>query len=121
MKLDEIKIDRSSTENAQIKVEKILKKDIAIVGIGLKLPLADDIEMFWRNMRAGIDCTSEFPEGRKRNLLVLEEVLLKAWSNGDINPETLSYVKVHGTGIALEDPIEIEGIQNAFSQYSKRK
>ena len=49
------------------------------------------------------------------------ETLLKAWSNANIDPTTISYIEAHGTGTRLGDPIEIKGIQKAFMQYTDRK
>ena len=50
-----------------------------------------------------------------------EEVILKAWKDADINPETLSYIEAHGTGTVLGDPIEFKGLTNAFRKYTQRK
>ncbi|MEC0168764.1 beta-ketoacyl synthase N-terminal-like domain-containing protein, partial [Paenibacillus graminis] len=50
-----------------------------------------------------------------------EEVLCRAWEEAGINPEELSYIEAHGTGTRLGDPIEIEGINRAFSRYTKKK
>lgn len=48
-------------------------------------------------------------------------VIIKAWSNAGINPETLTYFEAHGTGTKLGDPIEIAGIQKAFSKFTDKK
>lgn len=37
----------------------------------------------------------------------------------NINPNTISYVEAHGTGTALGDPIEIEGLCNAYCNKTK--
>ncbi|CQR54167.1 type I polyketide synthase [Paenibacillus riograndensis] len=50
-----------------------------------------------------------------------EEVLCQAWEEAGINPENLSYIEAHGTGTRLGDPIEIEGIDRAFSRYTQKK
>lgn len=50
-----------------------------------------------------------------------EEVIIKAWKDGGINPETVSYIEAHGTGTRLGDPIEVKGIENAFRKYTERK
>lgn len=50
-----------------------------------------------------------------------EEVLVKAWRNAEIDPETISYIEAHGTGTKLGDPIEISAITNAFRRYTGRK
>lgn len=50
-----------------------------------------------------------------------EEVIVKAWSEGEINPETISYFEAHGTGTILGDPIEIKGLTNAFKRFTDKK
>lgn len=49
------------------------------------------------------------------------ELIVKAWEDGNIDPETISYFEPHGTGTELGDPIEIKGIQNAFKKYTSKK
>ena len=49
------------------------------------------------------------------------EVIVKAWENAGIDPETISYIEVHGTGTKLGDPIEIKGLQEAFLRYTDKK
>lgn len=55
------------------------------------------------------------------NAAAQEEVLLAAWRDAEINPDTLSYIEAHGTGTKLGDPIEIDGIRRAFQRYTNRK
>lgn len=55
------------------------------------------------------------------NVLAQEEVILRAWEDAEIDPETISYIEAHGTGTKLGDPIEIDGITRAFSRYTERK
>ncbi|WP_160670955.1 type I polyketide synthase [Clostridium sp. C8-1-8] len=50
-----------------------------------------------------------------------EDVILRAWKEADINPETLMYTEAHGTGTVLGDPIEIKGLVNAFNKYTEKK
>ena len=55
------------------------------------------------------------------NVLAQEDVIVKAWKDANINPETLSYIEAHGTGTILGDPIEIDGLQKAFRRYTDKK
>ena len=42
------------------------------------------------------------------------ELLKTAWRKAGIDPATVSYIEMHGTGTALGDPIEINGLKMAF-------
>jgi acyl transferase domain-containing protein/tryptophanase/acyl carrier protein len=47
-----------------------------------------------------------------------ENVLLRAWEDAKIHPETLSYIEAHGTGTKLGDPIEMESLKKAFKRFT---
>lgn len=51
------------------------------------------------------------------NPLKQKELLENAWTNAGITPGSLGYIEAHGTGTPLGDPIEIRGIQEAFSEF----
>jgi len=55
------------------------------------------------------------------NAMAQEDVILNAWKDAGIHPETISYIEAHGTGTKLGDPVEINGIQRAFRRYTDRK
>jgi len=55
------------------------------------------------------------------NAIAQEEVIVQAWENAGINPETLSYLEAHGTGTRLGDTVEIAGITRAFKRYTDKK
>ena len=44
-------------------------------------------------------------------------VLMKAWENAGINPDSLGYIETHGTGTKLGDPVEINALKKAFKQF----
>ncbi|WP_166645331.1 non-ribosomal peptide synthetase [Photobacterium lutimaris] len=43
------------------------------------------------------------------------DLLTKAYSNAEIDPNTITYIEAHGTGTRIGDPIEINGIKKAFA------
>ncbi len=49
------------------------------------------------------------------------EVMLKAWRDAGIHPDTLSYIEAHGTATRLGDPLEIEGLSKAFAKHTSKK
>ncbi|MDT8977088.1 SDR family oxidoreductase [Paenibacillus sp. chi10] len=55
------------------------------------------------------------------NALAQEDVLIRAWEDAGIEPETISYMEAHGTGTKLGDPIEIDGIAKAFAHFTTQK
>ena len=42
------------------------------------------------------------------------ELLVNTYQQSGIDPATVTYIEAHGTGTELGDPIEIEGLKNAF-------
>lgn len=50
-----------------------------------------------------------------------KKLVIKAWEAAEVNPETVTYIEAHGTGTQLGDPIEIEGLKQAFDCYTDRK
>lgn len=42
-------------------------------------------------------------------------LLISAYKQADIDPATVTYIEAHGTGTELGDPVEVEGLKNAFS------
>ncbi|WP_139487904.1 type I polyketide synthase [Brevibacillus dissolubilis] len=55
------------------------------------------------------------------NAVAQEEVIVRAWQEAGIAPQTITYVEAHGSGTKLGDPIEIEGLARAFGRYTDRK
>jgi acyl transferase domain-containing protein/acyl carrier protein/NAD(P)-dependent dehydrogenase (short-subunit alcohol dehydrogenase family) len=49
------------------------------------------------------------------------ELIIDAYQDACVEPETVSYVEAHGTGTALGDPIEVSGLTRAFAQLSKHR
>jgi amino acid adenylation domain-containing protein len=49
-------------------VKEVSNKDIAIIGMSVKMPKANDIHEFWDNLRNGVDCVRAIPETRKKDI-----------------------------------------------------
>lgn len=50
-----------------------------------------------------------------------KEVILEAYKDAGMNPKNTTYIEAHGTGTSLGDPIEIEALNQAFSEYTNKK
>ncbi|MGZ8245406.1 SDR family NAD(P)-dependent oxidoreductase, partial [Methylomagnum sp.] len=48
------------------------------------------------------------------------EVIFEAVSKAGVDPRSIGYVETHGTGTALGDPIEINGLKKAFRRLDER-
>lgn len=47
-----------------------------------------------------------------------QELFTKAWKKVNIDPRTISFIEAHGTGTKLGDPIEFDGLTQAFRKFS---
>ncbi|MCW9000537.1 MAG: GNAT family N-acetyltransferase, partial [Kangiellaceae bacterium] len=47
------------------------------------------------------------------------ELIVSAWRDAEMAAEQMSYIEAHGTGTSLGDPIEVQGIQDAYTQLAK--
>src|SRR5205823_8722557 len=45
-------------------MRSINQEDIAIIGMSGRYPQAKDLEAFWENLKAGIDCITTIPQDR---------------------------------------------------------
>ncbi|MDD4111512.1 MAG: SDR family NAD(P)-dependent oxidoreductase [Herbinix sp.] len=55
------------------------------------------------------------------NMKAQTDVIINAWENARIDPETISFIETHGTGTKIGDVIEVEGIESAFRKYTDKK
>ncbi|GBF74622.1 putative beta-ketoacyl synthase family protein [Paenibacillus sp. 598K] len=54
------------------------------------------------------------------NSIAQQECITQAWKAAQIDPATISYMEAHGTGTKLGDPVEIDGLERAFRQFTER-
>ncbi len=90
------------------------------VGMMLLKPLSK-AEMDGDNIYGLIRGTAENHGGRSNSLTAPNpraqaEVIKSALRQSDIDLRSVSYIEAHGTGTALGDPIEVEGLKKAFSE-----
>lgn len=50
-----------------------------------------------------------------------KDLILGAYEDAKISPDTVSYIEAHGTGTNLGDPIEMEALIQLFQEYTNRK
>lgn len=50
-----------------------------------------------------------------------KKLLIRAYNKAGINIDTVNYIETHGTGTELGDPIEVEGLKEAFKVLLKQK
>ncbi|HEX3043739.1 MAG TPA: beta-ketoacyl synthase N-terminal-like domain-containing protein, partial [Bacillota bacterium] len=65
LKINIKELANSITDSNVIEIEGINNKDIAIIGMSVKLPLAENLDQFWDNLKEGRDCITDLPPGRK--------------------------------------------------------
>ncbi len=70
---------------------------------------------------SAINCDGKSSGITAPNPLAQEEVIVEAWKRAGVQPDTIDYVEAHGTGTLLGDPIEVQGLCNAFSRFTEKK
>lgn len=60
--------DGAAEKGMDVKIEKVPGKDIAVIGMGVKFPLAANVGQLWHNLREGVDCIGKIPEQRKKDV-----------------------------------------------------
>ena len=48
------------------------------------------------------------------------DLMLTAFAENNIDPTSISYIEAHGTGTALGDPLEVDGLKKAFTTMYQR-
>ncbi len=70
---------------------------------------------------SAINCDGKSSGITSPNPLAQEDVIVDAWKRAGIQPDTIDYVEAHGTGTLLGDPIEVQGLSNAFARFTEKK
>jgi polyketide synthase PksN len=48
-------------------------------------------------------------------------LLIRAYEDAGINPDTITFIEAHGTGTELGDPVEIQGLKKAFNTMMEKQ
>lgn len=70
---------------------------------------------------SAINCDGKSSGITSPNPLAQEDVIVEAWKRAGVQPDTIDYVEAHGTGTLLGDPIEVQGLSNAFARFTEKK
>jgi surfactin family lipopeptide synthetase A len=54
-------------EIMDVKIDEIKIKEIAVIGMAVKMPMAESLEEFWHIISNGIDCIRNFPLSRRKD------------------------------------------------------
>ncbi|WP_016742494.1 MULTISPECIES: SDR family NAD(P)-dependent oxidoreductase [Bacillales] len=54
------------------------------------------------------------------SMLAQKELIVDAYENAGVDPETISYIETHGTGTQLGDPIEVKALVEAFRSFTDK-
>lgn len=55
------------------------------------------------------------------NPVAQAEMICDVWERSNLDINNLSYIEAHGTGTALGDPVEVNGLKKAFRAYCDKK
>ncbi|PWK07931.1 type I polyketide synthase [Tumebacillus permanentifrigoris] len=69
LQLSDLQLDQLVLDDFEVDLpspEEIRQRDIAVIGMALRVPMADSVEAFWHNIREGVGCTQSFPIERRR-------------------------------------------------------
>lgn len=87
--LSGMKIDELFADDKQVTlpgIEKVNPRDIAVIGMSVRLSHADNLEEYWDLLKNGVDCIGPIPESRK----MLVEKFFKYQGR---NPKDLEYIE----------------------------
>ena len=70
---------------------------------------------------SAINCDGKSSGITAPNPMAQEDVIVDAWKRAGVQPDTIDYIEAHGTGTLLGDPIEVQGLSNAFARFTEKK
>ncbi len=116
-------LDKEHEENSS-RIKKVSRKDIAIIGISAKMPLADNLEEFWNNIKNGKDCIRGMNKERQKDcdsyLYFLNKSLMdiqyeEGASIDDIDKFDYEFFRISPKEASLIDPNQRLFLQIAWS------
>lgn len=75
--LNELSFEKELKPNIIVRQEKKMCDNIAIVGISLKGPKAENVEEFWKNISENQDCIGIVPDERKTDIDTYKSYILR--------------------------------------------
>ena len=112
------KKNKTKKNNTQ---KKISNTDIAIIGIGLKVPGADNTSEFWDNIKNGKNFIIDFPENREKDVRYESSVekkydnFLKGGCLKEIDKFDYNFFKLYPKEASLTDPNQRLFLEVAWS------
>lgn len=68
IKVNELNSDNFAGAGDHFEIDEVVNKDIAIIGISLRMPSANNQDEFWEIIKNGIDCTRQIPNDRREDI-----------------------------------------------------
>ncbi|URZ01266.1 beta-ketoacyl synthase N-terminal-like domain-containing protein [Clostridium felsineum] len=82
------KLMESEIHSKELNLEK--DNSIAVIGMSVRMPHANNLEEFWTIIKNGLDCVEEFPESRKK---YIEPFLRKKYNKDNFTYSKGSYLQ----------------------------
>jgi acyl transferase domain-containing protein len=112
-----------SNETDIIKIEEISQRDIAVIGMAVRMPMAETPDEFWRIIRDGKCCITQFPDSRRTDTEQLIRRIGLDDKSGkyrksayleDVDKFDYRFFRISPNEASLMDPNQRQFLQTAF-------